>query len=285
VALVDEAIYAAREGLSLAEAPIPRLEDRSLALDRPDGWLRRVSLPRPKGQAGPQLAAAEPQPQTAPPPGGGLVRVASLPRGPLPPATDAVPAAAADAPPPQAASPAEPAAEPEDEDGDEVDEPEAPPAQDPGTGEPAVTPEPTSQVVPDPDPARGPDPLPSPSPPLPTPPVIPANAPPVISSLRCSPEEVEEAGTAVCEVVVEDDGGLEGLTYSWEARTEDGGFVGGEFEDPAAAVGVYAINGTGSGLGWQGRVIIVITVRDAEGEATIEQTTVQVTPARALARP
>lgn len=100
-------------------------------------------------------------------------------------------------------------------------------------------------------------------------------APPRILGLTCTPDQVEEAGSAECRVEVEDDGGLPGLSFEWLLQG-----VGPELSDPRAPTVTFTASGNGGGLGWQGEFILVIIVRDAQGLETQGRTQVTITPAQ-----
>jgi hypothetical protein len=131
---------------------------------------------------------------------------------------------------------------------------------------------PTEPAPTEPAPTEPPAPRPT-TEPQPTPPVIPANEPPRILGLTCTPDQVEEAGSAECRVEVDDDGGLEGVSFEWQLQG-----VGPELSDPRAATVTFTASGNGGGLGWQGEFVLVIIVRDAQGLETRGRTQVTITP-------
>ena len=245
--------------------PIHRIEDRSADLRRPDGWLR-VSLPRP-AQSAPLVIVARIQPERAAP--------APAERPPAAAASQRVaygqPVAEAPAPEPAAASDDE--NEDRDRDRDRAVREASHPA--PGAA-PTEAPQPLPTQAPPSQPAPTEPPAPQPTAaPLPTAPVIPANEPPRILGLTCTPDQVEEAGSAECRVEVEDDGGLPGLSFEWLLQG-----VGPELSDPRAPTVTFTASGNGGGLGWQGEFILVIIVRDAQGLETQGRTQVTITPAQ-----
>lgn len=131
---------------------------------------------------------------------------------------------------------------------------------------------PTEPAPIEPAPTEPPAPRPT-TEPQPTLPVIPANEPPRILGLTCTPDQVEEAGSAECRVEVDDDGGLEGVSFEWQLQG-----VGPELSDPRSATVTFTASGNGGGLGWQGEFVLVIIVRDAQGLETRGRTQVTITP-------
>lgn len=184
-------------------------------------------------------------------------------------------------PEPAQAQPAEaPPAPAEDEErGDEEereDEDPAPAIRPQPTLQPPVEPPPSSPVPSEQPPAATAQPVtPQPSAPPPTAPVIPANQPPRILGLHCTPDQVEEAGSAECRVEVEDDGGQEGLHYSWTLQG-----VGPELSGDDGSIVTFTASGNGGGLSWLGEFVLLVVVRDAEGLEVQGRTQVTIRPAQ-----
>lgn len=242
--------------------PIVRVGDRSARPQPPDGWSRDSLAP---------ASAAEPPKAVA------RLRV-ERPSAPDPALSAAAPVlvqvlamAPAAAPPEVASAPADEGDDGEDERRDRRDAERPTPAAAP-TEAPLVLP---SEPAPTgPAPTEPPAPQPTTAP-LPTVPVIPANEPPRILGLTCTPDQVEEAGSAECRVEVADDGDPQDLDYEWILQG-----VGPELSDPRSPTVTFTASGNGGGLGWQGEFVLVIVVRDAQGLETRGRTQVTIKPAQ-----
>lgn len=162
----------------------------------------------------------------------------------------------------------------EDEEEREDEDP-APAIRPQPTLQPPVEPPPSSPAPSEPPPATVQPATPAPSAPPPTAPVIPANQPPRIMGLHCTPDQVEEAGSAECRVEVEDDGGQEGLHYSWTLQG-----VGPELSGDDGSIVTFTASGNGGGLSWLGEFVLLVVVRDAEGLEVQGRTQVTIRPAQ-----
>lgn len=241
--------------------PIVRFGDRSARPQRPDGWSRDTLAPIAAAEPPKAVARLGVEPPAAPDPA--LIAAAA------PMAVQVL----ALAPVPEAAS----AATEADDDRDREQERDRRDAERPA---PAAAPTEAPLVLPTepaptgPVPTEPPGPQPTTAPP-PTVPVIPANEPPRILDLTCTPDQVEEAGSAECRVEVADDGDLQDLDYEWILQG-----VGPELSDPRSPTVTFTASGNGGGLGWLGEFVLVIVVRDGEGLETRGRTQVTIKPAQ-----
>lgn len=247
-----------------ALAPILRVGDRSAKPQRPDGW-SRDSL-TPAGAAEPPKAVARLRAERPKVPDLALSAAAA------PVAVQVLAMAPAAAPPEVASAPA-------DQGGDDGDDKRRD-RRDDQRPTPAAAPTEAPLVLPSEPAPTGAAPTEPPAPqpttaPLPTVPVIPANEPPRILGLTCTPDQVEEAGSAECRVEVADDGDLQDLDYEWILQG-----VGPELSDPRSPTVTFTASGNGGGLGWQGEFVLVIVVRDAQGLETRGRTQVTIRPAQ-----
>lgn len=242
---------------------IPRFGNRSAKPQRPDGWSRDSVAPAGAAEPPKVVARLRAERSTVPDP--------ALSAAAAPMAVQVLAMAPAAQPPEVASAPADQGDDGEDERRDRRDAERPTPAAAP-TEAPLVLP---SEPAPTgPAPTEPPAPQPTTAP-LPTVPVIPANEPPRILGLTCTPDQVEEAGSAECRVEVADDGDLQDLDYEWILQG-----VGPELSDPRSPTVTFTASGNGGGLGWQGEFVLVIVVRDAQGLETRGRTQVTIKPAQ-----
>lgn len=259
-----------------APAPISRLVDRGPAL-LGTAPLRRQD-PALASAVGEGPAAEEARPPAPAPIIDGPRTVARLA-----PAPAAVPEFGLLAQAPSPAPDALPAASEVEEDPEEEERDDEDARQGRGA-QPEVRPQPTqaapeqppaSPQASEPPPATVQPATPAPIVPSPTAPVIPANQPPRILGLACTPDQVEEAGSAECTVEVEDDGGKTGLSYTWSLQG-----VGPELSGTQDSRVTFTASGNGGGLSWLGEFVILVLVRDAEGLEVQGRTLVTIRPAQ-----